>query len=89
MASMMAQLVRNPPSMHETQETQVQSLGQEDPIGEGNGNRLQYCLKKSHGQQSLVGYSSKGHKESNVTVHTREIMHHPQGLITHMFYNSD
>ena len=56
--------------MQETQETQVQSLGQEDPIGEGNGNRLQYCLKKSHGQQSLVGYSSKGHKESNVTVHT-------------------
>jgi len=28
------------------QETQVQSLGQEDPPGEGNGNQLQYsCLE--------------------------------------------
>ena len=45
--------------------------------------------EKSHGQQSLVGYSPKGHKEPNVTVHTREIMHHPQGLIIHMFCNSD
>ena len=31
--------------------------------GEGNGNPLQYsCLGKSHGQRSLVGYSSRGHK---------------------------
>ena len=30
------------------QETQVQSLGQEDPPGEGNGNLLQYsCLENS------------------------------------------
>ena len=37
----MAQIVKNLPAM---QETQVQSLGWEDP-GEGNGNPLQYsCL---------------------------------------------
>ena len=36
--------------------------------GEGNGNPLQYFLPgKSHGQRSLVGYSSWGHKESDTT----------------------
>ena len=36
--------------------------------GGGNGNPLQYsCLKKSHGQRSLVCYSSKGHKDSDST----------------------
>ena len=30
----------------------------------GNGNPLQYsCLKKSHGQRSVVGYDPKGPKE--------------------------
>ena len=29
--SLMAQRVKNPPTMQETQETQVPSLGQEDP----------------------------------------------------------
>ena len=38
----MAQRVRNPPAM---QETQVHSLGWEDSPGEGNANSLQYsCL---------------------------------------------
>ena len=37
-------------------------------LGEGNGNPLQYsCLEKSHGQRSLVGYSPRGHKESEKT----------------------
>ena len=36
--------------------------------GEGNGNPLQYsCLENSHGQRSLAGYSSWGHKESDMT----------------------
>ena len=31
--------------------------------GEGNGHPLQYfCLGKSHGQRSLVGYSPRGHR---------------------------
>ena len=30
----MAQQVKNPPAMQETQETQVRSLGQEDPLEE-------------------------------------------------------
>ena len=33
-----------------------------------HGNLLQYsCLENSHGQKSLVGYSSWGHKESYMT----------------------
>ena len=32
LASWMAQQVKNPPAMHETQETQVWYLGQEDPL---------------------------------------------------------
>ena len=32
MASLMAQRVKNPPAMQETQENQVRSLGQEDPL---------------------------------------------------------
>ena len=28
----MAQMVKNPPAMQETQETQVRSLGREDPL---------------------------------------------------------
>jgi len=43
--SLIAQLVKNPSAM---QETQVQFLGQEDSPGERNGNPLQYsCLENS------------------------------------------
>ena len=36
--------------------------------GEGYGNPLQYsCLENSHGQRSLAGYSTQGHKESDMT----------------------
>ena len=44
-ASLVAQSVKNLPAMWETQ---VQSLGQEDSPGEGNGYPLQYsCLENS------------------------------------------
>ena len=36
--------------------------------GGGHGNSLQYsCLENPHGQRSLVGYSSWGRKELDVT----------------------
>ena len=42
-ASLVAQKIKNLPAM---QETWVQSLGWGDPLGEGNGNPLQYsCLE--------------------------------------------
>ena len=37
--SLVAQTVKNLPERHETY---IQSLGWEDPLGEGNGNPLQY-----------------------------------------------
>ena len=38
-------MIKNLPAMQETRVTRVQSLGQEDSPGEGNGNPLQYsCL---------------------------------------------
>ena len=41
--SLVVQIVKN---LHAMQETQVQSLGQEDPPGKGNDNQLQYsCLE--------------------------------------------
>jgi len=43
----MAQRVKNPPAIQETQETWVQSLGQEDPLEEGNGTVLQYSYLKN------------------------------------------
>ena len=54
-ASLVAQTVKNLPAR---QETQVQSLGQEDSLGEGNGDPLQYyCLENPHEQRSLAAYS--------------------------------
>ena len=35
--------------------------------GEGHGNPLQYSCLESHGQRSLTGYSSWGHKELDMT----------------------
>ena len=56
------------------QETWVQSLGQKNPLGGGNGYRLWYVLLPTefHGQRSLVGYSPWGHKESDMTEHTEQ-----------------
>ena len=50
LASLVAQTVKNLPAM---QGTQVQSLGWEDPLGEGNGYPLQYsCLENPMDRRS-------------------------------------
>ena len=47
--------------------------------GGGNGNPLQYsCHGESHGGRSLVGYSSRGRKESNTT----ELLHFHYSQLT-------
>ena len=62
--------------------------------GEGNGYPLQYsCLKKSHGQRSLVGYSPGGHKESDSTehtvhTHTHTHTHTQEQFIIHQVYRN-
>ena len=54
----MGQQEKDQLTMPKTQETRVPFL-----VG-GNGNPLQYsCLKKSHEQRSLVGYSPVDCKE--------------------------
>ena len=55
-------MVKNPVSM---QETQVRFLGQEDPLEKEQQPSPVFCLGKSHGRRSLVGYSPRGHKESD------------------------
>ena len=48
-------------------ETRVQSLGWEDPLRRKWQSTPVLLPGKSHGQRSLVGYSVRGHKESDTT----------------------
>ena len=49
------------------QETQIQSLGQEDPLEKEVAATPGFMSGKSHGQRSLAGYSPWGCKESDTT----------------------
>ena len=62
--------IKNPPAM---QETQIWSLGWEDPLEKEMAIHSVFLLGKSHGQRSLVSYSSWGCKESDMTGHTHTI----------------
>ena len=53
-ASLVAQLVKNPPAIRETW---VQFLGREDPPGEGKGHPLQYS-----GLENSMGSRRVGHQ---------------------------
>ena len=53
-ASLIAQMVKNLPTM---QETRVRSLGWEDPLEKGWLPSLVFLPREFHGQRSLVGYS--------------------------------
>ena len=63
-ASLVAQLVKNPPAM---QETWVRSLGQEYPLEKEMAIHSSVLAWKIHGLRSLAGYSPWGHKESDMT----------------------
>ena len=54
----------------------VRFLGQEDPMEEGMATHSSILGGESHGQRSLVGYSPRGHKESETTEVTED--RHPQ-----------
>ena len=62
----------NPPAM---QETQVRSLGQEDPWRRKWQPTLVFLPGESHGQRSLLGYSPWGRKESETTERLTFIFH--------------
>ena len=57
-------MIKNPPAI---QETQVSSLGQEDPLEEGKATHSSILAGESHGQRSLVAYSPGGRTESDTT----------------------
>ena len=63
-ASLMAQMVKNLQAM---KETQVQSLSWDDPMEKGVEIHSSTLAGESQGQKSLVGYSTWGHKESDMT----------------------
>ena len=63
--------VKNLPAM---QETQVRSLGWEDPLEEGMATTPGFLPGESHGQRSLAGYSvgldmneATGHSTASLT----------------------
>ena len=59
-------MVKNSPASVE-EETQVQSLGQEDPLEEGMATHFSILAGESQGQRSLVGNSPWSCKESDTT----------------------
>ena len=67
----MAQVVKNPPAMPETQESWVQSLGQEDPLEKEmatHTSTLDWEIPWAEGPGRL--HSSWGRKESDMTEYT-------------------
>ena len=48
-------------------ETQIRSLGQEDPLEKGMAATSVFLEGEFHGQRSLVGYSPWGRKEMDMT----------------------
>ena len=61
----MTQRVNNLPAMQETQETQVRSQGQEDPLEQEMATHSSILAWETHGQRSLVGYSPWGCRDGH------------------------
>ena len=51
------------------QETQIQALGRENPLEKGMQPTPVFLPGKFHGQKTLVGYKSWGHKELDMPEH--------------------
>ena len=81
----MAQWVKNLPAMQEVQETQFQSLDWEDPLEKEMQPTPVILPETSHGQRSLVGYSSKGKKESSADDYVNEFIAHNTCQLTGLF----
>ena len=59
--------VKNPPANAGDVETQVRSLGQEDPWRRAQQPGPVVLPGESHGQRSLAGYGPWGHKELDMS----------------------
>ena len=64
--SLVARMVKRLPTMRETQ---VQSLGWEDPLEKEMATHSSTLAGKSLGQRSMVGYSPRGRKELDTFSH--------------------
>ena len=62
MSSLVAQRLKRLPAIRETW---VRSLGREDPLEKEMATHS--STGESHGGRSLIGYSPRGHKESDTT----------------------
>ena len=72
-ASLMAQLVKNPPAMQETQEIWFNPWVGEIPWRRKWQPTAVFLPGKFHGQRSLVGYSPQGHEESDTTEYNAHV----------------
>ena len=72
-ASLVAQLVKNPPAM---QETLVQSLGREDPLEKGKATYSSILAWRIPWTRSLEGYGPSGREESDTAKHSTEAAYH-------------
>ena len=76
-ASLVAQWVKNPPSLQKTQEMQVPSLGQEDPLEEGmatHSSILAWRILRTEeidGLQSIGSQKIRQDYRTKATEHTR------------------
>ena len=59
-------MVKNLP-IQETEETQVPSLGQEDPLEEGMATNSSILARRIPWTEEMAGCSPWGHRESDVT----------------------
>ena len=79
---------KNPSAM---QETQVRSLGQEDPLQKEVVTNSRFLLGEFHGQRNLAVYGPWGHKESDttkVTEHTQVDERNRWNIMVSMSENS-
>ena len=65
----MAQQIKDPSEIQETQEMWVRSLGQEDHWRRKWQPTPVFLARNSHGHRSLEGHCPKGHKELDTTEH--------------------
>ena len=81
--SLAAQTVKNLPAM---QETQVRSLGHNNPLEEDMASHSSILAGKLHGQRILAGYSPWGHKESDTTERLTFSLSFPYMMATRLFW---
>ena len=62
-----APVVKNDVQVQETRELQAQSLGGDDPLRRAGQPTPVFLPGEPHGQRSLSGNSSRGHKGSDMT----------------------